>query len=673
MKWPGRIKPPCIHTRLMLVGTLLIPFGWNATAGEVSFSKTISPFLEGLCVDCHSGKNPKGNLSLENFQADSNSDTWIKILDALVLHEMPPEKETQPTELERTQVVSWIKRELHKAGKDVEDKLARPGYGNYVSHEKLFGAKPSGPSFSPPRIWRIRPDVYTSTLQSLAKASYPKPFTLKTGGHAFRDYDNQYVIAGPDLNQLMANTKKVSAYLIETKESKGQLHRGNRTPEQLFRLIHPENKSPTPEQFAQAVDWLYHRVLLREPSAEEREHLIAFAQKSIQENGRMLGVRNMISAVLLKPESLYRSEQGEGAPDEHGRIRLSSREVAYAIAYALTDSRPDDKLLKSDLSTSEAVEAQVKRLLEDTRTAKPRILGFFREYFEYGGAVDVFKDEALFRSHAPEVLVRDTDRLIMYFYERDQDVLKELLTTRKSFVQYSEDKGKPRRAHAKGEGAHLSYNLPPDWKWIPDQPIDLPGNQRAGVLTQPAWLVAKSDNFNNHAIWRGLWMRKKLVGGTIPDVPITVDAQLPNDDTLTLREKMEVTRETYCWKCHSKMDPLGLGFEMFDHFGRWRTRELGKPVDASAFIVGGIGKKKVEFKDSVELIHKLAATERVRQVFVRHAFRYWMGRNETLDDAATLQAADKAYMDNGGSMKSLIMALLTSDSFLYRKNISKKS
>jgi hypothetical protein len=57
----------------------------------------------------------------------------------------------------------------------------------------------------------------------------------------------------------------------------------------------------------------------------------------------------------------------------------------------------------------------------------------------------------------------------------------------------------------------------------------------------------------------------------------------------------------------------------------------------------------------------------VRQVFVRHAFRYWMGRNETLDDASTLIDAERAYTDNGGSMKALLVSLLTSDSFLYRR------
>ncbi len=44
-----------------------------------------------------------------------------------------------------------------------------------------------------------------------------------------------------------------------------------------------------------------------------------------------------------------------------------------------------------------------------------------------------------------------------------------------------------------------------------------------------------------------------------------------------------------------------------------------------------------------------------------------MGRNEMLSDSQKLIAADKAYLDSGGSFKAVIVSLLTSDSFIYRK------
>ena len=38
-----------------------------------------------------------------------------------------------------------------------------------------------------------------------------------------------------------------------------------------------------------------------------------------------------------------------------------------------------------------------------------------------------------------------------------------------------------------------------------------------------------------------------------------------------------------------------------------------------------------------------------------------------MSDSPTLIAADKAYADNGGSFKAMVIELLSSDSFLYRK------
>ena len=70
--------------------------------------------------------------------------------------------------------------------------------------------------------------------------------------------------------------------------------------------------------------------------------------------------------------------------------------------------------------------------------------------------------------------------------------------------------------------------------------------------------------------------------------------------------------------------------------------------------------------NALEMIEKLATSERVEQVFIRHAFRFWMGRNETLHDRPVLLAAHKAYRESGGSMKALILYLVTSDAFIYR-------
>ena len=195
----------------------------------------------------------------------------------------------------------------------------------------------------------------------------------------------------------------------------------------------------------------------------------------------------------------------------------------------------------------------------------------------------------------------------------------------------------------------------------------VPEGQRLGILTHPAWLVSHSDAMDNHAILRGRWIQERLIGGGIPDVPITVDAMLPDEPGTTLRSRMRVTREKYCWTCHKKMDPLGLPFEIFNHAGIYREFELGNPVDATGEIIdSGDSELDGKVNNAIELIKKLVESERTEQVFVRHAFRFWMGRNETLNDGPVLQEAYKAYKENGGSMNALLVSLLTSDAFIYR-------
>jgi hypothetical protein len=237
------------------------------------------------------------------------------------------------------------------------------------------------------------------------------------------------------------------------------------------------------------------------------------------------------------------------------------------------------------------------------------------------------------------------------------------------------------------------------WDYPTQQPAKIPN--RKGILTHPAWLIANAQNLETDPIHRGKWIREKLLAGTIPDVPITVDAVIPPDHTKTMRQRMEGrTGAVFCWRCHQKMDPLGFPFELYDDFGRFRTQEnlehpdnLMKeapkhnapveqltfgahlpvyktlPVDARG-VLNGTGDPALdgEVKDAFDLIDRLAKSAKVRQSIIRHAFRYFMGRNETLSDSKTLMNAEKAYLNSNGSFDEVIVSLLTSDSFIYRKS-----
>ncbi|MCP4830370.1 MAG: DUF1588 domain-containing protein [Proteobacteria bacterium] len=250
----------------------------------------------------------------------------------------------------------------------------------------------------------------------------------------------------------------------------------------------------------------------------------------------------------------------------------------------------------------------------------------------------------------------------------------------------------------RGEQVTTYWNI--DWRtwdYPTDQPAKIPN--RKGILTHPAWLIAHAQNLETDPIHRGKWVREKLLAGTIPDVPITVDAVIDPDHTKTMRQRMEIkTGEQYCWRCHQKMDPLGFPFEIYDDFGRYRTEENLEhpdnliqeaprqharegltygarlpvyktlPVDARG-VLDSTGDPSLdgEVEDAFELIDRLAKSKGVRKSIIRHAFRYFLGRNETLADSKTLMDAEQAYLNSNGSFDEVIVSLLTSDSFIYRK------
>ena len=481
------------------------------------------------------------------------------------------------------------------------------------------------------------------------------------------------------------NAEAVVNYRLRLNPTGGFSEKGS-APE-LGKLL-DDKTVPTDAMLEKVLYADFKRTTGRFPKPEELARWLALMKKNIAIAGTTLGTKTTLTAMLLQPEVVYRKEIGEGKPDENGRRMLSPHELAFAIAYALGDKWPDETLWKAvdagNLTTRGDVAREINRLLDDPKFEKQRIMRFFHEYFSYRNAVNVFKTDAPSGTHDASWSVADTDMLIAHLLTRDKNLLSELLTTQDIYLTTDP-------FFNKSSKAHYVYNYPepqPHATTIKGERRSLataiPG-QRAGILTQPSWLLAHSTNFDNHAIARGHWIREHLLGGTIPEIPLNVDAKLPDDKDKTLRQRMHVTREEYCWKCHQNMDPLGIPFEIYSHFGRYRdtetvldpdaappakgkkpaTRELA--VDASGEIAAS-GDPTLDgpVKNAVELMQKLARSPRVEQVFVRHAFRYWMGRNETINDASTLQAAHKAYKESGGSFRALMVSLLTSDSFPYR-------
>ncbi|MEC9091525.1 MAG: DUF1592 domain-containing protein, partial [Planctomycetota bacterium] len=211
---------------------------------------------------------------------------------------------------------------------------------------------------------------------------------------------------------------------------------------------------------------LYVQVFERRPSEAEVKKNAKQFQLYLSRLDSQKAVEKLIESLILSTEFAYRHEFGQGASDHEGRRMLSPRDASYALAYALTDSSPDEQLLNAvdggRLETRGDYEREIRRMLERrdqwciidegvqaanlnaSVTNQPiRKLRFFREFFGYPKAQDVFKDDSRFgagrHQQAVSRLIDEADLLVEHILEEDKQVFEKLLTTEKFFVYHSGD------------------------------------------------------------------------------------------------------------------------------------------------------------------------------------------------------------------------------------------
>lgn len=796
----------------------------------LEFKGQIKPFLAEHCVRCHGEKKQKADFTVDDINglvtSGNDVERWEKILEMVSLGDMPPEDEEQPSKVEKSRVQGWISVELAKIGRGHDlSKLALPHQANRVDHDDLFSGKFKGPAFSPPRMWRKSPQIY-SRFASEMRVKLSQPL-LGLGGKGIQDYAS-LVADESTIKTMMRNSNLVAEQMVSPTRS-----HMNRFLNGFFKEGAEE---PSEEGVERALVELFKQIYQREPTPEDRARYIeGLFEKNRKLGGLSLGFRSLIMGMLMSQEFVFRMEVGLGERLPDGRRMLSPLELAYALSYALYD-KPNLELIKvaqeGRLETREDVDREVRKILEipdkekrywnypmyhrwgeDYYHFRPRELRFFQEFFGYPAVVDVFKDRERAGFHHANRLRKDADMFVLGILEKDENVLVELLTSNHYPMDYLKDdssikklQGDPDERHNKhlreqyGEVEWAAILKSGKWPGLRSSHVEaynlgreaarairrgaresivFAKEQRAGMLTHPAWLVAHSANTENDPIRRGKWIREHLLADLVPEVPIGVDAKVSEDPHRTLRQKMDKVRPEECWRCHRQMNPLGEVFEAYDDFGRFRKMivlgdaeeffkarrkfenskqktnedlkrwlkldragrgekvkeaeaklselrkpekgvknfpaalnryekdlkrwqgerkkwkemtdeqwqkeidryrqrlaDLEEPVPESSVPVDtsgelrGTGNPDLDgpVEDAIDLVNRLAKSERVRQSFVRHAFRFWMGRNETLNDSPSLIAADRAYVDNGGSFKALLVSLLASDSFLYRKD-----
>jgi len=109
-----------------------------------AFESQAAPFLKKYCIDCHSGAQPEGMLSLAKFTDErallKSRKTWERAFDLVTQGVMPPMDADQPTADEKAAVLAYLDQvlfhidctQVHDPGRVTIRRLNRAEYNNTI-------------------------------------------------------------------------------------------------------------------------------------------------------------------------------------------------------------------------------------------------------------------------------------------------------------------------------------------------------------------------------------------------------------------------------------------------------------------------------------------------------------------------------------------------------------
>ena len=368
-----------------------------------------------------------------------------------------------------------------------------------------------------------------------------------------------------------------------------------------------------------------------------------------------LGMRAVIEAMLQSSHFLYRVETGQVAKAANGKIPLTSWEMASRLSFSLSNSMPDAELFTAAAAGS--FEGNVADVRTEVRKQATRLLS------ATGGKASVadFYDQAL-RLYTYDGIDKDVKKVPDFVAGIGSDMRKEtLLFTAEVVNQMSGTNTDLLTAPFTFVNQRLAkvYGLQGTFN-DQFQKADLDPAQRTGLLTQSGFLAS------NDSIHRGVFVHLNVMCTDLPP-PAKNVPPVPSTAGKTNRER--VTAHTGIGTCggvcHATIiNPAGFAFEKFDPIGKYRTLDNGIPVDDSGTL--SIDGEDKSWKSSSEFIALLAKSEDVHRCMTRGWLEYLFGRVPVEGDDALVSRLGKGSNSGGQSVKSLVLDLVTSDSFLFR-------
>lgn len=360
-----------------------------------------------------------------------------------------------------------------------------------------------------------------------------------------------------------------------------------------------------------------------------------------------------LEAVLVSPDFLFRIEPGNPAaktPEPVSEFALASR-----LSYFLWSSMPDDELLRcaerQTLRKRDVLETQVRRMLKDPKS-QALVENFAGQWLELRRLESVVPDREKF----PEF----DDYLRMSMRQETETFFGNVIHEDRSILDFIDAK----YTFVNQKLAEF-YGIP-GVKGTEFQKVDLTGTPRGGALSQASVLTVSSYATRTSPVLRGKWILENFLNDPPPPPPPNVPAldESKIGSSGSIRQQMEAHRENpACASCHSKMDPLGFGFENFNAIGSWRTQDGKFPVDATGTLPDGRS-----FNGPNELKTLLRAKpDAFAECVADKLLTYALGRGLERYDRRTVREIAKQAAAQDYRFSSLVLEIVNSLPFQMRR------
>jgi hypothetical protein len=427
------------------------------------------------------------------------------------------------------------------------------------------------------------------------------------------------------------------------------------TPSRALIFVCDPQKTGEPACARKITEDLARRAFRRPVTAEDVKRLMPFYEEGRKDGGTFdQGIEQVVAAVLVSPQFLYRSLRGPKGTAPETEFALTDLELASRLSFFLWNTGPDEELMTlataNGLTRPGVLDKQVKRMLADPK-ASSLVTSFAMKWLNLTNLEQIIPDPKLFPSFDEQLrhdFSVEAEAFIGSIFSNDRSVL-ELLTGDHTFLN-------ERLARHYGISGVTGNQF---------REVTLTAKERWGVLGKGAVMLRTSYGDRTSPVLRGAWVLDKLLGTppTPPPPDTATDlSQKAGEQPKTVRARLEQHRDkASCRMCHGVIDPTGLALENFDAIGRWRTTDsqANAPIDASTVLpsgvpINGVVELRAQLVDQPETFAR-TVTERLMMYGVNRPLEYF--------DMPQIRAIVRGAAKDNYKLSSLVLGIVKSEAF----------